>query len=74
MPEDPATGSANCVLMAYLTSLHQLEPGERSWKISQGVKMGRPSVLEGRTYKSDSETLTFVAGECSLFAKGKLVV
>ncbi len=49
--EDPATGSANCALVALLASLHDAD-GALTWRIAQGVEMGRPSVLDARAQRS----------------------
>jgi trans-2,3-dihydro-3-hydroxyanthranilate isomerase len=47
VPEDPATGSAALGLGAYLVAEGLLPPdGESAYTITQGVEMGRPSVLE----------------------------
>lgn len=68
--EDPATGSANCALIGLLTRLatagepahasgarDQVAPQERTFRISQGSEMGRPSELSGRTVvKNQSQT------------------
>ena len=52
VPEDPATGSANCALAALLAPLRSAGPtGTFGWRIAQGVEMGRPSVLEARAEK-----------------------
>ncbi|MEP7324882.1 MAG: PhzF family phenazine biosynthesis protein, partial [Gemmatimonadota bacterium] len=42
VPEDPATGSANCALAALLTDLEPASDGRFSYRIVQGVEMGRP--------------------------------
>lgn len=46
VPEDPATGSANCALVGML---RRIEGDDRTWRIAQGIEMGRPSLLEART-------------------------
>ena len=51
MPEDPATGSANCALGGLLTHYNDSSSGDFEWKIAQGVEMGRPSYLKARTQK-----------------------
>ena len=51
VPEDPATGSANCALAGLLSQCSQETDGSFSWRIAQGVEMGRPSLLEARTEK-----------------------
>ncbi|MFQ5757083.1 MAG: PhzF family phenazine biosynthesis protein [Acidiferrobacterales bacterium] len=43
--EDPATGSANCALAGLLASLATESNGTLSYRIAQGVEMGRPSAL-----------------------------
>jgi trans-2,3-dihydro-3-hydroxyanthranilate isomerase len=52
VPEDPATGSANCALAALLTHYEPAADGSFQWRIAQGVEMGRPSTLEARTRKT----------------------
>ncbi|HEX4152227.1 MAG TPA: PhzF family phenazine biosynthesis protein [Steroidobacteraceae bacterium] len=49
--EDPATGSATAATISLLASLSTDSDGETSWRIEQGVDMGRPSLLLGRTEK-----------------------
>jgi trans-2,3-dihydro-3-hydroxyanthranilate isomerase len=51
VPEDPATGSANCALAGLLASYDPRPSGEIRYRIAQGVEMGRPSVLEARVAK-----------------------
>ena len=46
--EDPATGSAAAATIAMLASIGT-EDGSLTWRIEQGVDMGRPSLLLGRT-------------------------
>jgi trans-2,3-dihydro-3-hydroxyanthranilate isomerase len=43
--EDPATGSANCALAGLLASLATESSGTFSYRIAQGIEMGRPSAL-----------------------------
>lgn len=43
--EDPATGSANCALAGLLASLATASTGTLTYRIAQGVEMGRPSAL-----------------------------
>jgi len=49
--EDPATGSAAAATFALLAGLRPLPDEDRSWRLEQGVDMGRPSVIHGRTEK-----------------------
>ncbi len=51
VPEDPATGSANCALAALLSHYDPATSGTFRWRIAQGVEMGRPSALDARTEK-----------------------
>ncbi len=51
VPEDPATGSANCALAGLLSHFREEADGSFHWRIAQGVEMGRPSTLEARTEK-----------------------
>lgn len=45
VPEDPATGSANGALCAYLARRANTREGTLRWRVEQGVEMGRPSSL-----------------------------
>jgi trans-2,3-dihydro-3-hydroxyanthranilate isomerase len=49
--EDPATGSATAATIALLASLQPAKDDEIAWRVEQGVDMGRPSLLLGRTHK-----------------------
>ena len=73
--EDPATGSANCALAGLLTELKEEEEGEFSWKIAQGVEMGRPSTLFARAKKVEGKTTkTWIGGNCVQIAEGMLQI
>ncbi|MES1242156.1 MAG: PhzF family phenazine biosynthesis protein [Acidobacteriota bacterium] len=75
VPEDPATGSANCALAALLTHHRNEREGSFQWRIAQGVEMGRPSVLEARTEKRDGEvTGTWIGGASVLVSEGFIEV
>jgi len=63
IPEDPATGSAAAATIALLATLRPERDGEIAWRIEQGVDMGRPSLLLGRTEKRDGiATAVHIAG------------
>jgi trans-2,3-dihydro-3-hydroxyanthranilate isomerase len=63
IPEDPATGSAAAATIALLATLRPERDGEITWRIEQGVDMGRPSLLLGRTEKRDGMvTAVHIAG------------
>jgi trans-2,3-dihydro-3-hydroxyanthranilate isomerase len=73
--EDPATGSANCVLAALLSHYDASQDGYFRWRIAQGEDMGRPSVLEARTEKRAGEvTGVWIGGSSVMVAEGKIIV
>jgi trans-2,3-dihydro-3-hydroxyanthranilate isomerase len=75
VPEDPATGSAICALVGLLSHLDEAASGDFSWRIAQGVEMGRPSVLEARTQKRNGAVVDVrVGGECVLVSEGLIEV
>jgi len=75
IPEDPATGSANCVLAALLSHLEAAPDGAFAYRIAQGFEMGRPSVLEARTEKRDGEvTGVWIGGESVVVSEGFIEV
>jgi trans-2,3-dihydro-3-hydroxyanthranilate isomerase len=75
IPEDPATGSANCALTGLLAHLDGAAEGAYAWRIAQGVEMGRPSVLEARAGKLGGEVVTVsIGGESVMVAEGLLDV
>lgn len=73
--EDPATGSATAAAIALLASLRPERDAEFAWRIEQGVDMGRPSLLLGRTEKRDGiVTAVHVAGHAVPVMHGLLHV
>jgi trans-2,3-dihydro-3-hydroxyanthranilate isomerase len=75
IPEDPATGSANCALAGLLANLDEAADGAYAWRIAQGVEMGRPSVLEARAEKRGGEVVNvWIGGESVLVAEGFIEV
>ena len=75
VPEDPATGSANCALVGMLTHYRPEGSGDFCWRIAQGVEMGRPSFLDARTQKKDGQvTGVWIAGECVMVTSGTIEV
>ncbi len=71
VPEDPATGSANCALAELLTTHKSEQDGSFQWRIAQGVEMGRPSNLAARTEKRNGEVVgTWIGGNCVLVSEG----
>jgi trans-2,3-dihydro-3-hydroxyanthranilate isomerase len=75
VPEDPATGSANCALAALLAYYDEQADGEFNWTIAQGVEMGRPSVLNARALKkSGTVEDSFIGGSCVMVSEGIIFV
>jgi len=71
VPEDPATGSANCALIALLTHYESAPDANNSWRISQGTEIGRPSILIGRTQKRDGKISgVWIGGNSVLISRG----
>ena len=74
VPEDPATGSANCALVALLTKVDEGFASGGSWRIAQGVEMGRPSLLEARTSRDNDVIRVWIGGYSVLVAEGSIDV
>ena len=75
VPEDPATGSANCALAAMLTHYDPAPSGTFRYRISQGVEIGRPSVLEARIEKRDGAIVSaHIGGRSVLVSEGWIEV
>jgi trans-2,3-dihydro-3-hydroxyanthranilate isomerase len=75
VPEDPATGSANCALAALLSHYGPAKDGSGSWRIAQGVEMGRPSELEARAEKRDGVVVgAWIGGSSVLVSEGVIHV
>jgi trans-2,3-dihydro-3-hydroxyanthranilate isomerase len=74
IPEDPATGSANCALVALLTQRDAQYASGGSWRIAQGVEMGRPSTLHARTRRDGDAVTTWIGGYSVLVAEGHIEV
>jgi len=75
IPEDAATGSANCALAALLGHTNEKSDGEFRFRIAQGVEMGRPSVLEARAEKRDGVVVAaWIGGSCVAVGEGVIEV
>jgi trans-2,3-dihydro-3-hydroxyanthranilate isomerase len=73
VPEDPATGSANCTLAGLLAHYSRQLNGNFSWRIAQGVEMGRPSTLIARAEKKDGVVhTTRIGGTTILVSEGTI--
>ncbi len=75
VPEDAATGSANCALAALLSHHDEKPSGEFRFRIAQGVEMGRPSVLEARAEKREGVVVAaWIGGFCVAVSEGVIEV
>ena len=75
VPEDPATGSANCALAGLLSHYAPHSQGLCNRRIRQGVELGRPSLLEARAEKRQGAvTDTWIGGACVLVGEGWIEV
>jgi trans-2,3-dihydro-3-hydroxyanthranilate isomerase len=75
VPEDPATGSANCALAGILSHYDEAPDGRFRWRIAQGVEMGRPSILHAEAEKKDNVVVnTTISGSCVMVADGFIEV
>jgi trans-2,3-dihydro-3-hydroxyanthranilate isomerase len=73
VPEDPATGSANVVLIGLLAHFRPEPNLTLSMTIGQGFDMGRPSILEGTAEKKAGQVLaTYIGGRCVPMLKGTI--
>lgn len=70
--EDPATGSAATLLAGFL--LHLEGASEGAWAITQGVEMGRPSLLLARAMRTAEGIRARVAGRCVAVLRGEAVL
>ena len=75
VPEDPATGSANCALAGLLAHYDEANDGRYQWRIAQGIEMGRPSVLNAEADKKNGKVFTTrIGGSCAMVAEGYIEV
>jgi trans-2,3-dihydro-3-hydroxyanthranilate isomerase len=71
--EDPATGSANCALGGLLAHYNKKADGDFTWRIAQGVEMGRPSTLIARAEKRNGVVqATRIGGPSVMVSEGVL--
>ena len=73
IPEDPATGSANGCLAAYLTRYQYFGCGPLEARVEQGYEMGRPSLLLLRGQSSNGDIIVDVGGRVIPVASGMLL-
>jgi trans-2,3-dihydro-3-hydroxyanthranilate isomerase len=73
VPEDPATGSSNVVLIGLLAHFRPEPDLTLSKTMGQGFDMGRPSLLEGSTEKKAGRVVdTYIGGRCVPMLKGTI--
>ncbi len=73
VPEDPATGSSNVVLIGLLAHFRPETDLSLSKTMGQGFDMGRPSILEGAAEKKAGRvTDTYIGGRCVPMLKGTI--
>ncbi len=73
VPEDPATGSANCALAGLLAHYSPESNETFTWRIAQGVEMGRPSTLIARAEKKNGVVQTTrIGGAAVLVSEGTI--
>jgi trans-2,3-dihydro-3-hydroxyanthranilate isomerase len=75
VPEDPATGSAAAALAGFLGGLPGLADGWHSWRIAQGIEMGRPSLIAARADREHGKVREVrVGGSAVPVAEGTIEV
>ena len=73
VPEDPATGSANGCLAAYLSQHGYLDSPTVDVRVEQGHEMGRPSLLYLTARQTDDDIDVEVGGRVVPVARGELL-
>lgn len=73
VPEDPATGSANCCFAAYLVQHRYFGTDHIDVRVEQGHEIGRPSLLYLRAEEQGETIDVHVGGKVALVATGNLV-
>lgn len=74
VPEDPATGSANGCLAAYLVKYEYFGKNKIDIKVEQGLEIGRPSRLFLRSEVKDGVIDASVGGRVFMVAKGEFFI
>ena len=73
VPEDPATGSANGCLAAYLVKHEYFAKKMIEIRVEQGIEIGRPSLLMLKAEEKSGKFFVSVGGRVNLIAKGQLI-
>jgi trans-2,3-dihydro-3-hydroxyanthranilate isomerase len=72
VPEDPATGSANGCLAAYLVKHSYFNKKSIDIRVEQGYEIDRPSLLLLRAEEKEGKYYISVGGNATIIAKGEL--
>lgn len=73
VPEDPATGSSNGCLAAYLVKHRYFEKEQIDIRVEQGYEIGRQSLLYLRAEEREGEIDVSVGGRAVMIAKGEFI-
>lgn len=73
IPEDPATGSANGCLAAYLSKYRYFGEDQIDLRVEQGYEIGRPSLLLLRAESVYGSIQVDVGGKVVMVARGELL-
>jgi trans-2,3-dihydro-3-hydroxyanthranilate isomerase len=73
IPEDPATGSANGCLAAYLVKHRYFGKDQIDVRVEQGYEIGRPSLLLLRAEEEKQGIAVYVGGKVEMIAKGEFI-
>jgi len=73
IPEDPATGSANGCLAAYLVKHRYFGKDQINIRVEQGYEIGRPSLLLLKADEKKEEIAVYVGGKVEMIAKGEFI-
>lgn len=71
VPEDPATGSGNGCLAAYLVKHRYLGESAINLRVGQGFEIGRPSILALQATEAQGRISVNVGGQVIPIAKGQ---
>jgi trans-2,3-dihydro-3-hydroxyanthranilate isomerase len=73
VPEDPATGSANGCLAAYLVKYEYFGKKKIDIRVEQGYEIGRESLLLLKAEENEKKYNITIGGKAIIVAKGKLL-
>ena len=73
VPEDPATGSGNGCLAAYLVQYDYFSQPSINLKVEQGYEVDRPSLLLLKARRDQAVIQVFVGGKVIMVAQGEFI-